>query len=201
MANGRQPGFNFSDHLRVVCADMVSRVPELGHIDLARVMMACSQTRNGAAHGVLATMTPLRFADGAKTTVRRGRIYKAQRLLDAQGREMLYILTCFLPRFMNYSLREKVQTLLHELWHIGPTFNGDLRRFAGRCYAHGASQAAYDLQVENLAERWWSLDPPQACYDFLEHDFPSLEARFGQVVGLRVPRPKLIPASSRRTSD
>jgi hypothetical protein len=186
-------GFNFTDHMRIVCADMVERVPALSHIDLARVAMACTQVRNREAHGVLATMTPLRFEAGAETTVRRGKTYTAQRLRDASGREMLYILTCFLPRFMNYTLEEKILTLLHELWHISPEFNGDLRRFAGRCYAHGGSQAAYDRQVEVLAKAWWSLDPPRSCYEFLEGDFPQLQARHGQVLALRVSRPKLIP--------
>src|SRR5688572_13806888 len=103
MADGNQGqlrSFNFTDHMRIVCADMVQRVPALSHIDLSRVAMACTQVRNREAHGVLATMTPLRFEDGAETTIRRGKAYTAQRLRDEKGREMLYILTCFLPRFM-----------------------------------------------------------------------------------------------------
>ena len=193
VAASKKRGFNFTDHLRFVCADMVARVPELSHVDLSRVAMACTQVRNRASHGVLATMTPLRFANGAKTTVRRGRTYTAQSLRDESGREMFYILTCFLPRFMNHTLEEKVLTLLHELWHISPKFNGDLRRFAGRCYAHGGSQAEYDRQVAVLAKQWWSLAPPHNCYEFLEYDFTKLQARHGQVLALRLPRPKLIP--------
>jgi hypothetical protein len=192
---GKKPGFNFSDHMRVVCADMIARVPALTHIDLSRVAMACTQVRNRAAHGVLATMTPLRFVNGADTTIRRGRKYTAQRLRDESGREMLYILTCFLPRFMKHTLEEKVLTLLHELWHISPKFNGDLRRFTGRCYAHGGSQAEYDRQVEVLAQQWWSLHPPRDCYEFLQNDFSTLQARYGQVLALRLPRPKLIPVT------
>jgi len=194
-SNSRSRGFNFTDHMRVVCADMVQRVPALAHIDLSRVAMACSQVRNRAAHGVLATMTPLRFEAGAETTVRRGKTYTAQRLRDESGREMFYILTCYLPRFMNHTLEEKVKTLIHELWHISPAFDGDLRRFAGRCYAHGGSQAEYDRQVDVLAAQWWSLSPPRACYEFLEPDFTTLQARHGQVLALRLPRPKLIPVS------
>ncbi len=195
VAASKKRGFNFTDHVRIICADMVARVPELSHVDLSRVAMACTQVRNRASHGVLATMTPLRFANGALTTVRRGRTYTAQRLRDESGREMFYILTCFLPRFMNHTLEEKVLTLLHELWHINPAFNGDLRRFAGRCYAHGGSQAEYDRQVAVLAKQWWSFAPPRSCYAFLEDDFPRLQARHGQVLALRLPRPKLIPVS------
>jgi len=189
-------GFNFTDHTRLVCADMVARLPELAHIDLSRVAMAFSQVRSGSKHGVLATMTPLRFEGGATTSQRRGRIYTGQRLIDASGREMLYILTCYLPRFMNLSLQDKVETLIHELWHISPEFNGDLRRFAGRCYAHGDSQAAYDKQVAQLAQRWWAAQPPEACYAFLRHQFATLQAEYGQVIGQRISRPKLIPVAA-----
>lgn len=192
-----RPGFNFTDQMRVVCEDMVQRLPELGHIDLSRVAMAYSQVRSGTVYGVLATMTPLRFEAGAETVVRQGQTYTSQRLFDSSGKEMLYILTCYLPRFMNHTLEEKVLTLIHELWHISPAFDGDLRRFAGRCYAHGNSQADYDRQVEVLAKKWWEQKPPAACYGFLRHRFTALQRNHGQVIGVRIPRPKLIPMNSK----
>ena len=192
----KRPGFNFTDQMRVICADMVNRLPELSHIDLSQVAMAYSQVRSPTVYGVLATMTPLRFEAGATTVVRQGQTYTSQRLYDPSGKEMLYILTCYLPRFMNHSLEEKVLTLLHELWHISPAFNGDLRRFAGRCYAHGSSQADYDRQVEVLAKKWWKQNPPSACYEFLQHQFAALQSKYGQVIGVRIPRPKLIPVTA-----
>ena len=32
---GKKPGFNFTDHMRVVCTDMVARVPALARFVLA----------------------------------------------------------------------------------------------------------------------------------------------------------------------
>ena len=83
--------------------------------------------------------------------------------------------------------------MLHELWHIGPKFDGDLRRFGGRCYAHSGSQKQYDAHVEALVDRWLALDPPESLYDFLRLDFGQLTARHGRIFGRRVRAPKLIP--------
>jgi predicted metallopeptidase len=186
-------GFDFTLHLRRLCDDMVRRLPELHHVDLTRVAMSFRQTRKPVAHGHYASLTPLRFADGHTETVRRGRKWGIQRVVDASGREMLYILNVYLPRFMDLPLREKLTTVLHELWHIGPRFDGDLRRFRGRCYAHSGSQKRYDAQMERLAARWLSLGPPEAVYDFLRHDMPGLVARYRRIFGQRVRAPKLLP--------
>ena len=80
------------------------------------------------ASRMFATLTPLRFAGGRMHTFRRKRRWRIQRLYDPDGREMLYILTFYLPRFLDLPLREKLTTVLHELWHVGPEFDGDVRR-------------------------------------------------------------------------
>src|SRR4030095_10646232 len=112
--------------MRLLCADIVVRTPELSHIDLSRVALSFSQTRRGVSWGMYASLTPLRFQGGALTTRRRGRLYQVQRLIDGSGREMLYLLSFYLPRFMNLDFREKLITVFHELWHISPEFDGDL---------------------------------------------------------------------------
>jgi hypothetical protein len=172
---------------------MVARLPELGHIDPSRVLFAFRQTRKATRYGVQATLTPLRFANGQPHTVRRGLRWGVQRVLDAEGREMLYLLCVYLPRFMEHSLREKLVTLVHELWHISPDFDGDLRRHTGRCYAHSPSQREYDREMGLLVDRWLACGPDPALYDFLRLNFTELRQRHGEIYGTRVPQPKLIP--------
>jgi len=178
--------------MRALCDDMVRRLPELSHIDLARVAIGFCQTRKSVSHGVYASLTPMRFAGGRSETIRRGRRWGLQRLYDPAGVEMLYILSFYLPRFLDLDFRRKLTTVLHELWHISPRFDGDVRRHHGRFWAHGASQKLYDVQVELLAERWWSLDPPPAVYEFLQNSFRSLVGRYGSVYGRKFPTPKLL---------
>jgi predicted metallopeptidase len=191
--DGSSHGFDFTAAMRLLCSDMVTRLSELGHIDLELVAIGLCQTRQSGSHGLYASLTPLKFEAGASEQVLEGRRYGVQSLCDLHGRELLYILSFYLPRFLNTSLEEKLSTVLHELWHISPEFDGDLRRHAGRCYAHGSSQQEYDAQMDRLAQRWLALDPPGHLYDLLAVDFAELEAEHGKVVGARWPTPKLLP--------
>src|SRR5262245_29686785 len=118
--------FDFTDRIRAVAADMIGRLPELAHIDLACVAVAVCQTRKPVMHGMYASLTPLRVEGGAQQTIRRGRPHGIQRVLAKDGREMLYILSFYLPRFQDLPLREKLITVLHELWHISPQCDGDI---------------------------------------------------------------------------
>jgi hypothetical protein len=187
-------GFDFTAAMRVVCSDMALRVPELSHIRMQRVAVGMCQTRNGAMHGVFATLTPLRFEGGRVDKTVRGRPHRIQPLTDGAGREFLYLLNFYLPRFLNLSLEDKLSTIVHELWHIGPDFDGDLRRHAGRCYAHGHSQKKYDAQMDRLTQQWLAADPAHHLYEFLEGTFGELTAEHGGVRGRRWPTPKVVPA-------
>ena len=191
-ATQMQP-FDFTHQVRGVCGDMVTRLPELAHIDMGRVAVSFCQTRNGTGCGIFASLTPLRFAGGATTSLRRGRPHTVQRVCDTAGREMLYILSFYLPRFQNLVLREKLITILHELWHISPDFNGDIRRHNGRYHAHTHSQAEYDQEMGRLADRWLALGPSDELWSFLRDDFAHLTARHGGIVGLKIRRPRILP--------
>jgi hypothetical protein len=186
-------GLDFTLHVRRVCDDMVARLEPLRHIDPSRVAFSFCQTRKTVPHGMYASLTPLRFADGALEIVRRGRRWRIPRLTDRDGREMLYILNFYLPRFLNLTFEAKLATIVHELWHISPRFDGDLRRFGGRCYAHSGSQKRYDVHVNALAKRWLALAPPEPLYEFLRHDHRELVRRYGRIYGQRFRTPRLVP--------
>jgi predicted metallopeptidase len=187
-------GFDFTLHMRRLCVDMASRLHELHHVEMARVAIRFCQARKTVRHGLHASLTPLRFADGSLYTTRHGRSWTIERLYDDSGREFLYLLSFYLPRFLQGSLDEKLTTVVHELWHIGPKFDGDLRRHEGRCFAHTGSKKHYDARMYNLKEKWLSFDPPMEAYDFLRLDFPALLKRHGRICGQRIPTPKLIPS-------
>jgi hypothetical protein len=185
--------FDFTERMRQLCGDMAARLPELAHVDMSRVLVCVCQTRKPVQHGIFASLTPLRFQGGATTTVRRGRRVAIQRVVDGAGRDMLYILSFYLPRFQDLVLREKLITVLHELWHISPDFSGDIRRHEGRYHAHTHSQAEYDEEMGHLADRWLAHSPPEVLWSFLRHDFGELSKLHGRIVGLKVRRPRLLP--------
>jgi predicted metallopeptidase len=194
-------GFDFTTAMRRLVADMIERLPELEHIDLDRVLISFTQTRKRVPHGIQATLTPMRFQGGNRTTRRRGNWYRIQACVDASGREMLYVLSFYLPRFLDRPLDDKLVTILHELWHISPRFDGDLRRHPGRCYAHSHSQAEYDREMAALSKRWLEANPSRELYSFLEGGFGELVQTHGRVFGMQVKRPRLVRVTDPDVSE
>lgn len=189
-------GFDFTDGVRQICHHIAESVPELGHVDMSRVAVCFAQARIRSTWGRYASLTPMRFEGGRLETKRRGRTYRIQQLFDRSGREMLYILTFYLPRFQDQSFEEKLITIFHELWHISPAFDGDLRRHEGRCYAHTHSQAEYDAEMARLSQRWLAdARPDDELIAFLRDDFEGLSGRYQAILGMKIPRPKLVPQS------
>jgi predicted metallopeptidase len=186
--------FDYTGAVDKVCTDICFRVPELNHIDMSRVAIAFSQTRHSAPFGVFAATIPLRFKNGESLSSSRGKNWKIQRCVRPDGVEYLYILNFFVPRFIDLKFKDKLETVVHELYHINPDFNGDFRRFRGRCFAHGSSLKRYDAIVRTLVEKWLKREPPPEIWDFLSLDYRGIVARFGGVHGTRIPMPKVIPA-------
>lgn len=184
-------GFDFCKATWRFCEDICRRHPEFRHIDMSRVIVTFAQTRSPVEWGMQARLTPLRFQNGATTQLRDGRRWAVQRLFH-QGQEMLYILSFFLPRFLNLSYREKLITVFHELYHISPEFDGDIRRFEGSCYMHTGSQANYDLLMAKFVDQYLRMRAPVSLRSYLRHDFSGLKRAHGPVVGLKLPVPRVI---------
>lgn len=192
--SGLRTPFDFSAAMYRLCDDITQRMPDLRHVNMPEVAVTFAQTRSRVTHGMQAKLTPLRFENGSLVTVRYGKQWMVPRLYHGQ-QELLYILTFYLPRFFNHSPREKMITVIHELFHISPEFNGDIRRFEGRYHAHSHSQKEYDECMGQLVDVYLAKRPPREVYGFLEMTFGELQAKHGGVVGLKVPIPKLIPMS------
>lgn len=185
---------NLTRELEILIADIVRRVPELGHIDASRVLVCISSTRGGGVHGTYAKIHPLRFAGGLRTMeVRRGRRTCTCTMPEVTfgGREILYIIYFLVPRFLNLPLREKLVTVFHELYHVSPLFDGDLRRFPGRNYAHGSSRKGYNAIVAGLVDSYLRVPDRPDFTGFLEGDMEQLRARHRAVVGRRFPAPRI----------
>ena len=184
--------FNFTTHIRWLCNDITTRYPAMFHIDMQRVAITFCQTRKRVAHGLFASLTPMRFENGDLFSMRRGERYTCQRLYDKSGSEYLYILSFYLPRFLNCPFKEKLITIFHELWHVSPEFNGDIRRHSGRCHVHTRSQKQYDVHMERMVDQWLALQPPEHLMNFLRCNFWQLNKLHGSIVGTKISHPKLI---------
>jgi hypothetical protein len=173
-----------------VVRDIVATMPEFGHVDLNRVLLSISQARQSSKHGTYAYCFPMRFEGGAEETVQRGHRFRMRPIIH-NGKELLYLLYFVLPRFHEeQDYHEKLATVIHELYHISPLFNGDIRRFPGKNFAHGHSREVYHAAMRKLADKYVATSPLAESHEFLRVSFKELLDQPGGVVGASITRPK-----------
>ncbi|GAW67899.1 hypothetical protein GPEL0_01f3985 [Geoanaerobacter pelophilus] len=157
-------------------------------------LLVCVSTGRTTRGGSLAKIHPLRFAGGERSVkARRGRrsVLCTMPTIKHQGEEMLYVIYFLVPRFLELPQREKLITIFHELYHISPACDGDIRRFPGRNYAHGSSTKSYNLLMGKLVDAYLEMIPEHSSLDFLEGDLASLRSRHKAIVGRRLQAPRI----------
>jgi hypothetical protein len=186
------PPLDFCSRMRKLCEDVVGRCEVLRHVRMPAVLLTFTPARNRSPYGLQARVTPLRFR-GGRLTRRHGPVeYQVQRYF-VDGTEMLYVLTFCLPRFLDQTFDEKLVTVFHELYHMSPEFDGDLRRHPGRYAVHSSSKDRYDAHMAELARAYRADHPDPGVFEFLRHGYQQLWDRHGGITGVVVPRPKLLP--------
>lgn len=202
---------NYTDRLTELMRDIVSRVPTLSFIDMRDVLVFARFGRTGYA-GPVATCHSLCLppsepgyyfwrdeATGAMT--RRSEWFVSRSpsvVLD--DRPVRYLISFALPRFCDRSLARsrkaklyasntdgwisKLDTVVHELYHIDPGFSGirKLEREDGSC-STSAHTPEFFADVAEMVAQYLDTRPDPAVYEFLRQDFAELEARYGAVVG------------------
>lgn len=187
-----ETAFNFSEGMLRLCEDITARCPVLQHIRMPQVLVTFTPSRNRSRYGLQARVTPLRFRHGALQRRQGATEYQIQRFF-VDNREILYILTFCLPRFLDQPFHEKLITVFHELYHMSPQFDGDLRRHPGRCTLHSHSKDHYDQHMSALVESYLAHHDQPDVYEFLHGGYRELWNRYGGIAGVIVPRPKLLP--------
>jgi hypothetical protein len=198
--NGSSTPVDFSAELDTLGRDLCRSIPELAHIDPDRLLFSIARSRAEGTYGTYARIAPLRFAGGVREhTRRRGPWRETFRLpvLHHQQREIYYLITIFIPRFLRLSFEQKLSTIIHELYHISEACDGDIRRFPGRNFAHGSSRAAYNRIIKQLVDRYRTGNPPEALLAFLHLDESSWHQQQIRISGITtpVPRARLIARS------
>jgi hypothetical protein len=91
-----------------------------------------------------------------------------------RGIDILYVIYFLVPRFLNLPFREKLITIFHELYHISPEFDGDIRRFPGKNYAHGSSRKRYNALMASFVEGYLGKLEDAGLVAFLEGDMAAI---------------------------
>ena len=182
-------GFDFTATMNLLVDDIINTHPVFDHIILKNILIAIS-TSNGRKNGVVAKMRPMRFEGGLKTKTLHGIEFVAP-AVNIKGNSILYIVYFHLPRFQNHgNQNNKLTTVLHELYHISPQFNGDVRRFSGKNYAHSSSRKKYDEMIDRLTDEYIQKTSHPELSLFLKYNYSELKRKFGSISGdmVRIPR-------------
>jgi len=189
--------------------DIVLRVPTLSFIDVSDVLVFARSGRSNA-DGPFATCHCLtqppsddgyyfwRDRSSGHITRRSEWFVTRSPAVSVDGRQMKYMISFTLPRFCDQSLDRtrkerfypgapswlaKLDTVVHELYHIDPQQTG-IRRIEredgsvlANCHGH-----QFFGQVAGMVTTYMDSAPDPAVYDFLGADFDALSRRYGGVV-------------------
>jgi predicted metallopeptidase len=141
------PPLNLTDGLREIAREVCYFIPDLAHIKLEAVHFTLFHSREASRVFTFARCYPLPSA-----MKRRGRRwYRLTPVFTPGGVEARYILSFAWPRFWTMTPKERLETLVHELYHIGPEFDGEARSFEAGGW-HGKGRAWFDAIIEELVD-------------------------------------------------
>jgi hypothetical protein len=192
--------------------DVVARVPELSFIDLDRVLVFARPGRS-SADGAYASCHCLSlptsdagyffWRDRQTNAVTRRTEWFVTKSPDVyvNDRRLNYMISFSLPRFTDQTLSRsrkrslypqgtadwvaKLDTVIHELYHIDPD-QDCLRRFnkADGQPSDALHSPTYFEDVAGLVQQYMATGPDQRLLEFLKYDFAGLHARYRGVAAV-----------------
>ncbi len=201
---------NYTERLTLLMEDIVARVPTLSFIDMADVLVFARNGRSDA-EGAFATCHCLTLPASepgyyfwrdrlTKRITRRSEWFVTKSPMVSVGtRSIKYMLSFALPRFCDQSLDHsrkekfypgaaswiaKLDTVVHELYHIDPELTG-IRRIEKEdgTYSANCHGQQFFEQVAEMVHTYLDSNPSPDTYEFLAKDFGALESNYGGVVG------------------
>ena len=200
---------NYTDHVRRLMEDIVSRVPALSAVDIRNVLVFARLGRS-STHGAYATCHSLMVPDSEPAYYfwsdrRTGRLTRRSEWFITRsphvrldGRRVTHLISLALPRFCDQTLKgsakqdtyphghdwhAKLDTIVHELYHVDP-HGGGIRasvRSDGRPSAQ-THTAQFFRDVARMVREYLEGGPDPAVVEFLELNFDELASRHGGVV-------------------
>jgi len=160
--------------------DVAERLPELAHVEAARVLVVAGEARGTSRATIRAGQL-----GGARAGMKR-------RFIRLRGREIRYVITLRPLWFLASTAEERVATLLHELYHVSARFDGSLHR--ARRHAR-LPRARYDRHIQELLARYLAAAPPELIAPFAGEGLVKIR------MWLRVPRLEGARGAAGRDAD
>jgi predicted metallopeptidase len=142
------PRLNVTLAVKRLVRDVAARLPELAHVRASRVLVVAGEARRASR----ATIRPFP-APGPGRGPR----------IELRGREVRYVITLRPLWFLDSTAEERIDTILHELYHASSRFDGTLH--GGRRHARLPADR-YQRRIRALRARYLLLAPPELLAPF-----------------------------------
>lgn len=202
---------NYTERIALLMQDVVRRTARLSFIDLSEVLVFARFGRTDA-DGAFATCHCMTLPESEpgyyfwsdRTT---GELTRRSQWFVTKSPEVRvgvtrikYLVSFALPRFCDQTLERsrkadlypdgtpgwiaKLDTIVHELYHIDPQESG-IRRVAKADGTHSPRSHGpmFYEDVADMVQRYLASNPDPSLYDFLDADFSALTSRHDGVAG------------------
>ncbi len=143
------PRLNVTLAVKRLIRDAAARLPELAHVDATHLLVVAGEARR-ASRATIRPVAPR--AGGPRIRIR--------------GRDIRYVITLRPLWFLDSTPEDRVETVLHELWHTSTRFDGRLHH--GRRHAAIAA-GAFARTVRRLRDRYLAAAPAELVAPFAHH--------------------------------
>ncbi len=176
--------------LKEIIFVITERYDSFRHINVENILITLATNRATSRRSLtFGKCVPLKFEGGERT-----RIYKNRKIavptVVIKDKIILYMIVFYKPHFFDLPLEYKIKVIFHELYHISPLFNGDIRRFGTRKSAHGFSREKYDMYFIDEMNDFVDFIKKTKYKKVLEMNYKQLHKNFGSVKFLRMKIPK-----------
>ncbi len=145
---------DFTQAVYALMHHVAATTHEFRHIDPSRILIVAGEARR-ASRG---TVKPLCFRAGRRVDS----VGRKKPLVKIRGRQVLYSITLRPLFFRRSTARERVATILHELFHIAKEFDGTLdhkRR-------HAEAGDGFEAEFAPIERRCWRGLPAEIIAPF-----------------------------------
>jgi hypothetical protein len=210
MYGGWTEMINYTEHLLLLMKDIVARVPRLSFIDMNRMLVFARAGRT-TAEGAYATCHCIclppsepgyyywRERETGRLTRRSEWFVTKSPSVCIGAQSIDYMVSFTLPRFCDQMLARsrkqlhykgqpnwvaKLDTIVHELYHIDPRRPG-IRRMerADGTYSANCHGDRFFADVVEMVNQYLDSKPDPQMAEFLRHNFDELTTRYGGILG------------------
>jgi len=176
---------NLTDILTLIIDDIIKTTDEFKSFDLNRILICCASNRKDFKGAIFGKLLPLRFKDGSEIIKHNGKFYTIPKI-KVNNTEILYIIYLYIPKFFDLSPKGKVNVIFHELYHINPGFNGDIRRMGKFKAAHGHSRKSFEEKYIEYADAYFKTIQNTPYFSFLQMNSDDIRNRYKTIKYRRI---------------